>query len=229
MKSKSGLRVGIVRFPGSNCDHDTLNYFTAFGHRPLFLWFKDTRIPAVDLIVLPGGFAFGDRVYAKATASYTIDPGKLALTSPIMKPLRALAEKGMPILGICNGFQILVKAGMLPGVLLQNDSKKFFCDYVDCTVTGNSFFSNNKLLGKTFSIPVAHGYGKYSVSKKEAAALRRNGQVFLEYKSINPNGSTDDIAGVCNKEQTIFGMMPHPERSPRREYFMHAIESYVRK
>src|ERR1700722_17165697 len=126
------LRVGIVRFPGSNCDFDTFNYFKKYGHRPFFIWYTDTKLPPLDLLVLPGGFAFGDRSYRKATGSYTIDPGKLALKSPVMKAVHSAAKRGTPILGICNGFQILVKAGLLPGMLERNDSRKFFCDYVIC-------------------------------------------------------------------------------------------------
>ncbi len=221
------LTVGIVRFPGSNCDLDTLRFFKDFGHNATFIWYKDKKLPNVDLLVLPGGFAFGDRSYAKATGEYVIDPGKLALTSPIMKAVRAAAKKGVQILGICNGFQILVKAGLLPGKLVRNDSDRFFCDYVDCTITGISFFKEKSILGKTFSVPVAHGYGKYVVSMREALALDKSGQIFLRYKKFNPNGSTDNIAGVSNKAGTIFGMMPHPERSPQRQVFMRAIEKYA--
>lgn len=228
MASKK-LKVGIVRFPGSNCDFDTLNYFKKYGHRPFFIWYTDTRLPHLDLLVLPGGFAFGDRSYKQATGAYTIDPGKLAFKSPIMKPIHGVAKKGTPILGICNGFQILVKAGLLPGKLERNDSKKFFCDYVNSQVEGPSFFSDKALLNKKFPIPVAHGYGKYTVNKKELSKLEKNNQIFLRYSKFNPNGSVDDIAGVSNKEKTIFGMMPHPERSPHAALFMRAIEKYVRK
>src|SRR3989344_2986887 len=164
MTSGRKLRVGIVRFPGSNCDFDTLNYFKKSGHKAFFVWYKDKKLPVHDLLVLPGGFAFGDRFYKKATHTYTIDPGTLALTSPVMAPLRKAAKKGTPILGICNGFQILVKSGLLPGKLVQNDSKKFFCDYLDTKITGESFFDDRSMLGKTFKVPVAHGYGKYVVS-----------------------------------------------------------------
>ena len=224
---KRKLRIGVIRFPGSNCDFDTVNFFKKFGHNAEFVWYKNVRLPSVDLIVLPGGFAFGDRVYAKATGRYHIDPGALAATSSILAALKRAAGASMPILGVCNGFQILVKAGLLPGALAQNDSKKFFCDSVPCRITGASFFEDASIHNKTFIIPVAHGYGKYVVSKKERAMLAKNGQIFLEYARRNPNGSVANIAGVCNKERTIFGMMPHPERSPDGHYFMHAIEKYV--
>jgi phosphoribosylformylglycinamidine synthase subunit PurQ / glutaminase len=221
------LKVGVIRFPGSNCDFDTINFFKKFGHDAFFIWFKDTKLPKVDLIVVPGGFAFGDRLYVKATHTYTIDPGALAVAAPIMKALKAAAAKNIPILGICNGFQILVKAGLLPGKLVRNDSKKFFCDYVECDVVGPSFFGDSSMRGKKFSVPVAHGYGKYAVSTKEKAQLKKNNQIFLKYKGFNPNGSEENIAGVSNKKKTIFGMMPHPERSPHGIYFMRAIEKYV--
>ena len=140
MAAKKSLRVGIVRFPCSNCDFDALKFFQRFGHKSFFIWYKDTKLPKLDLLVLPGGFAFGDRVYKKATGKYIIDPGEQALSSPVMKLVRQAAEKNIPILGICNGFQILVKAGLLPGKLVQNKSRKFFCDFTKCEVIGPSFF-----------------------------------------------------------------------------------------
>jgi len=221
------LKVGVVRFPGSNCDFDALNFFKRFGHHAEFVWYNDTCLPVVDLIVLPGGFAFGDRAYEKATGAYTIDPGALAINAPIMSVLKRAASNSMPILGICNGFQILVKAGLLPGKLVRNDSKKFFCDYVSCKVIGGSFFGDDAMRGKIFSVPVAHGYGKYVISKNERERCERNGQVFLKYATVNPNGSVADIAGVSNEQKTIFGMMPHPERSPDGKYFMRAIVKRV--
>ena len=226
---KKKLRVGIVRFPGSNCDFDTLNFFNKAGHSVEFVWYREIKLPHYDLLVLPGGFAFGDRLYTRATGRYRIDPGALAVRSPVLKAIRKAARSGLPILGICNGFQILVKAGLLPGKLLRNDSKKFFCDYVACKVVGNSFFGDKSMQKKSFTIPVAHGYGKYAVSKNEQEKLGRNGQVFLKYTKFNPNGSVANIAGVSNSQGTIFGMMPHPERSPDAKYFMRAIEKYVAK
>lgn len=223
------MKVGIVRFPGSNCDFDTLNYFKKNGHSPEFIWHKNTRILNWDLLVLPGGFAFGDRVYIKATHSYTIDPGVMALESPVIKIVRYYAKKGRPILGICNGFQILVKDGLLPGKLEQNHSKQFFCDFTTCKVVGRSFFGDKSMLGKSCNTPVAHGYGRYAVSQKEFNILERNGQIFLKYVRPNPNGSFRDIAGVCNGEGNIFGLMPHPERSPDGKFFMKALEKYVGK
>ncbi|OGG39726.1 phosphoribosylformylglycinamidine synthase I [Candidatus Jorgensenbacteria bacterium RIFCSPLOWO2_01_FULL_45_25b] len=221
------MKVGVIRFPGSNCDFDTLHFFKKFGHKAEFIWYKDVSIPRYDLLVLPGGFAFGDRVYAKATGHYDIDPGVLAISSPVLKAIKRVVRLGVPILGICNGFQILVKAGLLPGKLVQNDSKKFFCDYVRCAVQGASFFGDPSMLGKTFIIPVAHGYGRYIASARLLNRLQKNKQIFLRYSTFNPNGSALNIAGVCNEQKTIFGMMPHPERSLDGKYFMRAIETYV--
>ncbi|MEK7082707.1 MAG: phosphoribosylformylglycinamidine synthase subunit PurQ [Patescibacteria group bacterium] len=227
MERQKKLHVGVIRFPGSNCDLDTLNFFRTFGHRAEFIWYKNKTLPSCDLLVLPGGFAFGDRVYTKATEQYHIDPGTLAIHTPIMEAFRKAAQANMPILGICNGFQILVKAELLPGTLAQNNSKKFFCDYVACKITGDSFFGDRSILGTTCIVPVAHGYGRYLVTKPELKKLENNGQIFLKYTKLNPNGSLYNIAGVSNEQKTIFGMMPHPERSPDARYFMRAIETYV--
>ena len=221
------MKVGIVRFPGSNCDFDAFNFFKKFHHTPEFIWHKETKIKNWDLLVLPGGFAFGDRLYSKATQSYTMDPGQLALQSPAMKIVFHYAKKGLPILGICNGFQILVKANLLPGELKQNLSKLFYCDAVSCKVVGGSFFGDLGMLNKTFSIPVAHGYGRFVVSKKKYELLKDKGQIFLEYVKLNPNGSVYDVAGVCNESGNIFGLMPHPERSKDGRFFIKAIEKYV--
>ncbi len=226
---KKKMQVGIIRFPGSNCDFDTLNFFKKFGHKSRFIWHKDTKLPRIDLLVLPGGFAFGDRFYKKATAKYIIDPGVLAIRSPAMQIVRLAAKRKLSILGICNGFQILVKAGLLSGKLVRNDSGNFFCDYVKCKIIGNSFFHDEALLNKTFIVPVAHGYGKYVIGGKELQTLEKSGQIFLKYVDFNPNGSVNNIAGVSNKDGNIFGIMPHPERSPDGKYFMRAIEKYVRK
>lgn len=227
MAVKKTLRVGIIRFPCSNCDFDALKFFQKFGHKPFFVWYKETKLPELDFLVLPGGFAFGDRVYKKATGKYVIDPGEQAISSPVMKLVRKAARNNIPILGICNGFQILVKAGLLPGVLKQNSSKKFFCDITICKVIGNSFFRDKSLINKSFRLPVAHGYGRYVIGEKGLQRLKQNNQIFLKYNGLNPNGSIENIAGISNTKGNIFGLMPHPERSPDGRYFMRAIEKYV--
>lgn len=221
---KCSLSVGIVRFPCSNCDFDALKFFKDAGHKAEFIWYKDAPKPVWDLLVIPGGFAFGDRVYAKATQSYEIDPGEQAIKSPVMQTIYDATKKGIPILGICNGFQILVKAGLLPGSLQRNESGTFFCDEVTCTVVGPSFFGDETMLGKSYSLPVAHGYGRYVADIKELDELKKNNQIFLLYETYNPNGSMENIAGITNKNHTIFGLMPHPERSIDGKFFMNAIE-----
>jgi phosphoribosylformylglycinamidine synthase len=224
---KRRIKALVVRFPGSNCDFDTLRFFRRFGHEAEFLWHEERSIPRADIVVLPGGFAFGDRVYRRATSAYAIDPGVQALKTPVMGALRAYARRGGPILGICNGFQILVHAGLLPGTLARNASGRFFCDVVPCTLASQSFFGDTRLLGKTMDIPVAHGYGRYRLPAAERVKLEREHRIFLRYAGENPNGSDGDIAGVVNESGTIFGMMPHPERSRDARAFMRAIENYV--
>ena len=223
------LKVGVVRFPGSNCYEDTLKFFQKHRHVPKEIWHKNSKTDSsCDLLVLPGGFAFGDRIYKKATEEYEIKPGTMALQSPVMEMVRNYAERKKPILGICNGFQILANAGLLPGKLERNTRGEFYCDYVSCRVTGNSFFGNKSLIGKIMKIPVAHGYGKYSVGKRKYGEMTKNEQIFLEYVD-NPNGSCMNIAGVCNEEGNIFGMMPHPERADEKTQvlFIKSIEEYV--
>ena len=222
------MTVGIVRFPGSNCDFDVLKFFQRFGHKAEFIWYRETKIKNYDLLVLPGGFAFGDRVYKKATGKYVIDPGEQALKSPVMKAVFQAAKGGKPILGICNGFKILVKAGLLPGKIGQNKSRMFVCNWTDCQVK-EAFFGDKTLVGKTFKIPVAHGYGRYQLGDRDYQQLKKNSQIFLEYKNFNPNGSFKNVAGVSNYEKNIFGMMPHPERTTDGKYFMRAIEKYVQQ
>ena len=222
------LKVGVVRFPGSNCYEDTLKFFQKHRHAPFEIWHKESKEISCDLLVLPGGFAFGDRIYKKATEEYEIEPGTMALQSPVMEMVRNFAERKKPILGICNGFQILANAGLLPGKLKRNVQGEFYCNYVSCRITGKSFFGNKSLIGKIMKIPVAHGYGKYSVGKRKYDEMTKNGQIFLEYLD-NPNGSYMNVAGVCNEEGNIFGMMPHPERADEKTQvlFIKSIEEYV--
>ena len=194
------MRTAIIRYPGSNCDFDALRYFP----HAFFIWHTEKKFPAdVNLIVIPGGFAFGDRSYEKATDKYTIDPGKKAILSPVTKLIKTAAENNITILGICNGFQILINLGLLPGRLIQNNNKKFHSKLVEC-----------KLDKKSFNIPIANGYGNYQVSEEEYQNLVKNKQIFLEYNNFD-NGSVYSIAGVCNKKRNIFATMPHPERLPK--------------
>ncbi len=223
------MKVGVVRFPASNCDFDTIRYFAKFGHQAEFIWHKNTKMGNWDVLVIPGGFAFGDRIYKKATHSFVMDPGEMALRQPVMKLVKKWAKMGKPILGICNGFQILVKAKLLPGTLKQNISNNFYDDFLTCEFVGNSFFNDKRLLHKKVKIPIAHGFGRYMVSAKEYKELKKNGQIFFKYVGLNPNGSYKNIAGISNKQGTIFALMPHPERTPDGKYFMSALEAYVKK
>lgn len=225
------LKVAVVRYPGSNCDFDTLNFFNRAGHHAKFIWHKETKVPEADLLVLCGGFAFGDREYARATGEYRMNPGAQALKSPVMEVIDQWSKDGRPILGICNGFQILCHAGLLPGQLEQNDSQEFFCDDVDVAVECRSFFNSKALLGNVYPINIAHGYGKYTVTDEEYAELMAKRQVFLRYHGFNPNGSVENIAGICNEGGNIWAMMPHPERIVSLEtkrVFLEAIKDYAR-
>ncbi len=223
------LTVGIIRFPGSNCDFDTLKYFQKYGFSAEFIWHKDSEFKFYNLYVLPGGFAHGDFEYESATAvnERKKNPGKMAVEAPAMDIIRKAESEGLPVLGICNGFQILVHSGLLPGRLEQNESKQFFCDYTECQLTGASFFKDISLLGRSFKIPVAHGFGKYVVDSEKYHDLENKGQIFLRYLEFNPNGSDYDIAGVCNSGGNIYGMMPHPERSPDGAVFAGSIRRYL--
>ena len=221
------MKIGVIRYPGSNCDFDTLKFFKKYGHSAEFIWYGVSEGGDYDLLIIPGGFAFGDRVYSKATHDYHIDPGKLASESPVANFIREANKKGLPILGICNGFQILTNMGLLYGELVENDSKDFFCDHLTCEIIGQSFFHDSELAGVDISIPVAHGYGKYVISDTEYKELMEHNLIFLKYKDHNPNGSMCNIAGVMNKKGNIFGMMPHPERSLQSDLLIKAIEKYV--
>jgi len=198
------MKVGIVVYPGSNCDRDTLNYFTDAR----FIWHKKDKLSeSIDLLVVPGGFAFGDRYYQNATGEYVISPGQMALESPVTQIIKKAYEDKIPILGICNGFQILTKMNLLPGELTLNIDKKFTCKKVKC-----EYNKENKK--EDLYLQVANSYGNYQVTDNELDELKKNNQIFLTYKDEDyNNGSREQIAGVCNKEHLIFGMMPHPERS----------------
>ena len=188
------MKVGIVRYPGSNCDLDTKRYFSESE----YIWHNETNIcilDSLDLLVIPGGFAFGDRVYEKATGTYTVSPGTQALSSPVSKIILTAAQHKIPILGICNGFQILTGLGLLPGKLEMNKTHKFVCKQVECV----SSFSTG-----SYKMYIANKFGNYVCTEDV--------QIFLEYKHDVLEYETK-IAGVCNKEQTVFGMMPHPERN----------------
>jgi phosphoribosylformylglycinamidine synthase I len=198
-------KVGIVVFPGSNCDHDVYHVLRKVLKMDVeYLWHTKQTISKYDAIILPGGFAYGDRLRA----------GIIAAHSPIVREIRKLAEHDLPILGICNGFQILVESGLLPGALLMNSGLQFVCKWTKVEVVNASTpFTNMFEPGDMINIPVAHGEGRYVVSEDSYESLRRANQIIFKYKDDNPNGSLAHIAGVSNKGGNVVGIMPHPERA----------------
>jgi phosphoribosylformylglycinamidine synthase subunit PurQ / glutaminase len=211
--TSSLIRFGVVVFPGSNCDHDA--YYVCkkiLGQDAQFLWHKDHSLQKSDVVILPGGFSYGDYLRCGAIARF----------SPIMHEVSAFAADGGLVIGICNGFQILVEAGLLPGVLLRNDSLRFVCKHVHLRVE-NAFtpFTGNYAPGEILTIPVAHGDGNYFTDENTLRELEENGQVVFRYcdpsgavtPEANPNGSLGNIAGIVNATGNVLGMMPHPERA----------------
>jgi phosphoribosylformylglycinamidine synthase subunit PurQ / glutaminase len=198
-------KIGIVVFPGSNCDRDVYSVLSNYLKiRADLIWHTSDKIVKYDAIVIPGGFSYGDRLRA----------GIIAAHSPIVDKIRKMAKEGVPILGICNGFQILVESRMLPGALLMNDSLNFVCRWTKLRVDNTKTpFTNLFSEREIFSIPVAHGQGRYVADKKTLKELKKNNQIVLRYSDDDPNGSTDFIAGVCNPEGNVMGLMPHPERA----------------
>ena len=201
------MKAAVIVFPASNCDRDVATALTQItGRSPAMVWHANASVPGdADLIVLPGGFSYGDYLRAGAMAAH----------SPIMQDVIARAHKGTPILGICNGFQILCEAGLLPGALIKNASLSFVCRPVNLTVeAANTMFTNRYAMGQTISIPVAHGMGNYVADEATLDALEDEGLVALRYTpGDNPNGAARNIAGIMNRERTILGLMPHPERA----------------
>ena len=207
------MRFGIVVFPGSNCDHDA--YHAAkdvLGRDAEYIWHKDTDLKAADVVVLPGGFAHGDYLRTGAMARF----------SPIMREVQAFADRGGPVLGICNGFQILLEAGLLPGAMLRNRSLKYRCEHVHVRVEQTDTpFTCAARAGQVLRIPIGHGEGNYFAPPELLERIEANRQVVLRYTSAdgrlddeaNPNGSVNAIAGLCNDARNVVGMMPHPERA----------------
>ena len=199
------MHVGIVTFPGSNCDHDVHHVLKhVLGADPAYVWHKD-RLPAgLDAVILPGGFSYGD--YLRC--------GALARFSPVMEDVVGFAGGGGPVLGICNGFQILCEAGLLPGVLQRNASLKYICQDVLCEVTGAETPVTSGLKGQRLVMPIAHGEGSYFADEETLDRLEGEGQVVFRYLGGAPNGSLRDIAGISGgPRHNVVGLMPHPERS----------------
>ncbi|HEX4297224.1 MAG TPA: phosphoribosylformylglycinamidine synthase subunit PurQ [Devosia sp.] len=198
------MKSAVIVFPGLNRDRDMIAALTAIGGvPPAVVWHKDTTLPDVDLIVIPGGFSYGD--YLRA--------GAIAARSPIMAAIRDRAAKGVRVLGVCNGFQILTEAGLLPGVLMRNSSLRFVCREVRLeVVNANTAFTGGYAQGQVITAPVAHHDGNYFADAATLQGLEDNDQVAFRYaEGTNPNGSVNDIAGVFNRDKTVLGLMPHPE------------------
>lgn len=206
------MRFGVVIFPGSNCDMDMIYVLeNILKQEVVKLWHKDTNLQECDFIILPGGFSFGDYLRSGAIAKF----------SPIMKEIIGFANAGGFVMGICNGFQILCETGLLPGALLHNTDHKFICKNIYLKTLSDNSILTNMIGDKSLKIPIAHGEGRYFAEAKTIAELETNDQILFKYcnekgeitEDSNPNGSIKNIAGVCNKDRNVFGMMPHPERA----------------
>ncbi len=206
------IKFGVVVFPGSNCDHDA--YYSTkkiLGQDAEFLWHKDNNLKNSDVIILPGGFSYGDYLRTGAIARF----------SPIIESVIEFAEKGGIVIGICNGFQILLESGLLPGVMLKNKSLQFICEDVYLKIEDRDNIFTNKIDKDVIKIPIAHGEGNYFAEDAVLKELEQNSQIVFKYSSkngdvteeFNPNGSQMNIAGILNKRKNVLGMMPHPERA----------------
>jgi phosphoribosylformylglycinamidine synthase subunit PurQ / glutaminase len=231
------MNFGVVVFPGSNCDHDMIYVLKKkLGQNVVALWHKDTDLQGCDFIILPGGFSYGDYLRSGAIARF----------SPIMNAVIDFANKGGFVLGICNGFQILCEAHLLPGGLLHNPTHRFICRNTFIrSETGDSLVTAATIPGKPLKIPIAHGEGRFYASEEVIRGLNANEQVLFRYcdeagevtSESNPNGSVENIAGICNEGRNVFGMMPHPERAADPELkntdgmliFQGIIDALVRK
>lgn len=211
------MKFGVVVFPGSNCDQDCFYIVRDILNKPIkYIWHRDTRLDGFDCIILPGGFSYGDYLRTGAIARF----------SPVMKSLYAFANKGRIVIGICNGFQILLEAGLLPGAMLRNKDLHFICKHAYIkTENNNTVFTNLYVRNQILKIPIAHNEGNYYIDEEGLVELKINEQIVFRYCSpegktsseFNPNGALENIAGIMNKEGNVLGMMPHPERSSELE------------
>jgi len=196
-------RIGVVLFPGTNCEHDVVQAVESVGAQGVLLWHGDNRLGAVDAVVLPGGFAHGDY----------LRPGALARFSPVMEAVRDFARAGGPVVGICNGFQVLTEAGLLPGALQKNRHLRFLCEPARLVVTSTaSVLTSAATVGQELVIPINHFEGNYTCDADTLRRLEAEDRVVLRYAE-NPNGSVADIAGIANEAGNVVGLMPHPERA----------------
>ncbi len=207
------MKIGVVVFPGSNCDHDAFYVIQQVLGKPVeFIWHEKEELRGFDAIVLPGGFAYGDYLRTGAIAKF----------SPVMKAVRRFAEEGGPVLGLCNGFQILCESGLLPGALMRNRGLEFVCKHVYLrTENVSTPFTQALDRGRVLKVPIAHMEGNFFADEKTLDALEADGQVVFRYSTqdgaitdaANPNGAARNIAGICNRSGNVLGMMPHPERA----------------
>ena len=205
------MKIGIIRYPGSNCDNDMLRYFSK-NNNVSYIWHKNKELTnQLDLLIIPGGFAFGDRYYEKATSEYVICPGKMAIESPVSTIIFNAVKNKIPIFGVCNGFQILTKMKLLPGSLELNEDNKFTCKKVRCKLL-SKYTKDNK--DEILDLQVANSYGNYKIDKNILETMISNNQIVLKYDDPEYNNGSDyNIAGICDENNLIFGMMPHPERT----------------
>jgi phosphoribosylformylglycinamidine synthase len=207
------VKFGIIVFPGSNCDHDAYHVISKQVGQPVdFIWHRDTDLKSFDALIIPGGFSYGD--YLRA--------GALARFSPVMDSVKKFAATGGFVLGICNGFQILCEAGLLPGALIRNRDLNFICEHLCVSVeTSDTPYTNEMTPGSVLRIPIAHAEGNYVCDDATLAELQREDRIVFRYcepggaitEAANPNGSRDNIAGICNHSRNVLGLMPHPERA----------------
>ena len=211
-------KISIIIFPGSNCDRDLFVAIKkCIGIKPEYIWHNCSHIKRTDMILIPGGFSFGD--YLRA--------GTIATKSPAIREVIRLSKKGIPIIGICNGFQILTECGLLEGALIKNSNQLFKCEKINLKVINNkTIFTKNFKLFEVISMPIAHSQGNYFIKSNELKNIEDNDQIIFKYSSIygevsekyNPNGSVSNIAGITNKKKNVIGLMPHPERSIENFY-----------
>ncbi len=207
------MKFGVIVFPGSNCDHDAYHVISKHVGQPVdFIWHRDTDLSSYDAVIIPGGFSYGD--YLRA--------GALARFSPVMASVKRFAAQGGYVLGICNGFQILCEAGLLPGALIRNRDLHFVCEHVTVRVESvETPFTNQVKRGEVLRLPIAHADGNYVCDDATLEQLQTEDSIILRYcdengvptEASNPNGSRDNIAGICNRERNVMGLMPHPERA----------------
>lgn len=207
------MKFGVIVFPGSNCDHDAYHVISKHVGQPVdFIWHRDTDLSAYDAVIIPGGFSYGDYLRAGALASF----------SPVMKSVKEFAAQGKLVLGICNGFQILCEAGLLPGALIRNRELHFVCDHVNVRVESTDTpFTHELKLASILSMPIAHAEGNFVCDDETLDELQREDRIIFRYcddngqmtDAANPNGSRDNIAGICSHARNVMGLMPHPERA----------------